>query len=473
LEAIQFPAASGNVDEFSYDRAGRMLSATFAKGEELLASVAYERDPLGQVEAMVSEGLPGPSEETYEYDDNERLVKAGAETFEYDDADNPIETPGSTNAFDKASQLETGTNVAYEYNPMGERTKATPSVGPATNYVYDQAGNLTSVKRAAEGETPAIDTSYAFDGSGLLASRTSGLTTQHMAWDTSAPLPLLLDDDLNSYVYGPNGLPILQIDAEEKPTYLHRDQLGSTRLLTDETGKGAASFTYAAFGDLAAKSGVATTPLGYAGQYADVETGLQYLRARFYDSATGQFLTTDPIKEMTRSPYGYVRGDPLNGADPSGLFGFDDVKDFATGTLDSLNPIRYYEEEVECLEEGCSYWEAVSHGARGAVVLACDATGAAAIGRGILGRGGASLAGVATGGEEAGGILFGHGARHLAGSGLSQAEVEAAIVEDMALLAPSAERFTGSVVINGRAVEYRAFRLPDGRINVGTYYTPR
>jgi RHS repeat-associated protein len=319
LEQIQFPATTGNVDEFAYDPTGRMTSAEFKKGAESLASIAYERDPLGQVEAMVSEGLPGPEEETYEYDENNRLTKAGAEAFEYDKADNPIKTPGSTNAFDKASQLEAGTGVAYEYNPMGERIKATPSSVPATNYAYDQAGRLTSVKRAAEGEVPAIDKSFAFDGSGLLTSQTSGLATRHMAWDISTPLPLLLNDDVNSYIYGPYGLPIAQISAEEEPTYLHHDQLGSTRLLTDGSGKAAATYTYTAYGELVGKTGAATTPLGYAGQFTDVDTALQYLRARFYDPRTAQFLTRDPIEFLTGQPYIYANGNPQNFVDPSGL----------------------------------------------------------------------------------------------------------------------------------------------------------
>ena len=48
--------------------------------------------------------------------------------------------------------------------------------------------------------------------------------------------------------------------------------------------------------------------------------------ARYYDPATGQFLTVDPDVATTLSPYGYVDGNPLNGTDPSGdcggLFGF-------------------------------------------------------------------------------------------------------------------------------------------------------
>ena len=41
--------------------------------------------------------------------------------------------------------------------------------------------------------------------------------------------------------------------------------------------------------------------------------------ARYYDPATGQFLTVDPKVATTLSPYGYVEGDPLNSEDPTGL----------------------------------------------------------------------------------------------------------------------------------------------------------
>jgi len=54
--------------------------------------------------------------------------------------------------------------------------------------------------------------------------------------------------------------------------------------------------------------------------FVDAETGFQYLRARYYEPATGQFLSRDPMVAMTGSPYGYVDGDPLNGTDPLGLF---------------------------------------------------------------------------------------------------------------------------------------------------------
>jgi RHS repeat-associated protein len=60
-------------------------------------------------------------------------------------------------------------------------------------------------------------------------------------------------------------------------------------------------------------------PVGYTGQYADGESGLVYLRARYYDTTTQQFITQDPLAAKTRQAYGYTRANPINTIDPSGL----------------------------------------------------------------------------------------------------------------------------------------------------------
>jgi RHS repeat-associated protein len=51
----------------------------------------------------------------------------------------------------------------------------------------------------------------------------------------------------------------------------------------------------------------------------DSRSALFYLRARYYDPSTAQFLSRDPLVSQTREPYGYVYDDPLNATDPTGL----------------------------------------------------------------------------------------------------------------------------------------------------------
>jgi RHS repeat-associated protein len=611
LEATSFPAGTGNVDEFSYDPADRMSSVSMKKEAKTLASLSYERDKLGQVEAMSSTGLPGAEKESYEYDENDRLMQAGSGSFGYDAADNLTKAPGMTNTYDAASELEKSTNATYTYDEEGERTKTTPLAGaspahnlsfggegsgagqfsgplgiatdaeghvwvadsgnnrvqefdgkgefirqfgskgsgngqfslprgiavdakgnvwvadtgnnrvqefnaegkylsqfgsegtgngqfkkprgiavdakgnlwtiegggsppaeprvqefnaegkylskfgsagtgngqfkgpegiatdaeghvwvadsgnnrvqefnaegkylsqfgsvgtgngqfktpsaltvdsegklwvtdtandrvqefnaegkylsqfgsegtgsgqlkspraiatdtkddlwvadtsndrvqewvtvtPPTTYAYDQAGNLTAVKQVKEGEASGIDEAFSYNGAGLIASHTTGGSTSYLAWDENSPLPLVLSDGQNSYIYGPGGLPVEQISSKGVPSYFHHDQLGSTRMLTNSTGEAVATFTYTPYGALEASTGSTTTPLGFAGQYTESRSGLQFLRARFYDPATGQFLTRDPLTMITGQPYSYGLDNPLNTTDPSGEVG--------------------------------------------------------------------------------------------------------------------------------------------------------
>ena len=127
----------------------------------------------------------------------------------------------------------------------------------------------------------------------------------------------MLTDGTNSYLYGPDGLPIEQIEASASFWFVH-DQVGNTLQLLDNTGATAGSYTYTPYG-VPTQTGTATTPLLYTGQYTDSESGLVYLRARYYDPGTAEFLTVDPQVDSTRSAYGYVQGNPLDLTDPSGM----------------------------------------------------------------------------------------------------------------------------------------------------------
>jgi RHS repeat-associated protein len=288
------------------------------KSSEVLASLVYTRDSDGQVKKTTSKGLPGAEVTENTYDENNRLTKYGSTEYKYDAANNPTKEGSSTNTYNEGDELEKGTGVTYSYDELGERTKMTPEKGPATTYGYDQAGDLISVERPKEGEVAKIEDTYAYNGEGLRTSQTISGTTSYFAWSLTEGAPQLLSDGTNSYIYGPGGIPIEQINGVETPTYLHHDQQGSIRLLTGSAGTVTGKCTYGAYGTSTCE-GTTTTPLGYDSQYTSSDTGLIYMRARTYDPAIGQFLSTDPIAGLTLAPYSYVNDNPLNYNDPMGL----------------------------------------------------------------------------------------------------------------------------------------------------------
>jgi RHS repeat-associated protein len=100
--------------------------------------------------------------------------------------------------------------------------------------------------------------------------------------------------------------------------------LGSLRQWTDVGGQVTYAARYAPFGSLLWQQGTAPGPWGFAGEMQD-PTGLIYLRARWYDPATGRFLTRDPFPGLvtlpsTQHPYVYVGNNPVNLTDPTGEF---------------------------------------------------------------------------------------------------------------------------------------------------------
>jgi len=163
-------------------------------------------------------------------------------------------------------------------------------------------------------------TTYAYNGDGLRTATTNpaGSTTQ-FTWTQVDTQPLLIADGANQYVQGPAGTPLEQIDPAGHATWLHADPNGTVTTLTDTDGTITGTYAYDPYGQPTGHTGTATTPIGYQGQYTDPDTGLHYLTARYYDPATAQFLTPDPLTDTTHQPYAYTDNNPLNRTDPTGL----------------------------------------------------------------------------------------------------------------------------------------------------------
>ena len=200
-------------------------------------------------------------------------------------------------------------NRTFSYNARGDLTEEATAGSAPIQLSYDQEDRLAAVGK---------DVTYSYNGDGLRVSKTVGATTTQFVWNQTEAIPELLESGSTYYLYGPGGIPIEQI-AGETPTFLLQDQQGSTRVLTDASGAVVARYSYGPWGKVTSHTGTATTNLQFDGQYADEESGLIYLRARYYDPTTGQFITRDPLAAQTRSPYGYADDNPINVTDSLGL----------------------------------------------------------------------------------------------------------------------------------------------------------
>ncbi|NSW79676.1 MAG: RHS repeat-associated core domain-containing protein [Chthonomonadetes bacterium] len=155
-------------------------------------------------------------------------------------------------------------------------------------------------------------------------------------------------------VHGANGLLVYGSVG-----YQFDPQGNSTHLLNDN-GYAVSHLAYDAWGEL--KWGSNPTPYGYKGQwgyYRDMETGLLLLTYRYFDPATGRFLTRDPIGvEGGVNLYAYVRNGVVKSADPSGFATWCEVDPGKFGTYYHAF-IRF--DLIECNgSKSYGFWPAIS-----------------------------------------------------------------------------------------------------------------
>ena len=165
-------------------------------------------------------------------------------------------------------------------------------------------------------------------------SHTVAGTPTNYTWDVNASLPVVLQDGLNTYVYGLDL--ISATDSLGVQTYFTYDGLGSTADLTNGSGTVTGTYSYDVFGAVRAQTGGGENVWQFTGEQRDADSGTYFLRARYYDPATGRFLGRDPLNIGNR--YSYVGNNPTNRIDPYGLFpGVPDVTpDFVDDAIDEI-----------------------------------------------------------------------------------------------------------------------------------------
>jgi RHS repeat-associated protein len=257
----------------------------------------------------------------------------------------------------------------YEYDSFGNLTKRRTNgfetvvgIDPATNRVsdavYDDAGNVESLGMHV----------YAYDGVSSMVKKVSGIQEAYIysvdderigVYDAPTDTWRWTLRDFNGQVmreyesFGTNGTWLWvqdyvyrdgKLTAGEREAamggrrYYHLDHLGTTRLITDQSGQAFGIHDYFPFGnevtsfrqEMINRGLDRPDPKRFTGHERDFgnigrenTNYLDYMHARYYEPNWGRFLSVDPVFGVPTRPqswnrYSYVLNSPLGNIDPTG-----------------------------------------------------------------------------------------------------------------------------------------------------------
>ena len=345
----------------SADYAGRVAEIKAIKDTTTIEHLKYEYDDAsygqGVLQARMIDVLAGKTTR-YQYDDLDRLTRA--RTY----------TTATTAPADSSSCASDPRLACYEYglDAAGNRTQRTVTGSSVTNsttsYAYNDANQLTT--RTAGSSI----SSYNYDANGNHTSRTGAAPrtlaynlrdqTTNLAGSTMGYLGAGQDQLVSDasttlqhnilglgrrtpaggtasyYTRTNDGTPITQRSGTDREYYI-QDALGSTIRTTDTAGNTQATYNYDPDGNTTTTTGTSTNPLRYTGGY-QTTAGLYHYGQRYYDPTDARWTQPDPLNQALDlregNKYVYVRGDPVNLRDPTGLHG---VGSFISDIVDAVH----------------------------------------------------------------------------------------------------------------------------------------
>jgi len=370
-------APSALTTRFSYDDTSGLLTqqqTTASGGSTNLLKMTFGRDQQGHVSSSTPtiDSL-SLTTDSYTYDSSNRVASgpiigsSGSTNYSYTPSGG---VASNTNIFASSSYSPSGnlcwTNASassstcgsppagstvYTYNADGERTSVTQSsTGLHEDYLWTSSSELlecanTNGTACSVSSPSSTTTTFTYDGSGLRASSTYQSVVNSYVWGPNGPQ--LLADSNYDYVYGADPtVPMLQIQyngvtSSPNVDLLITDANFNIRGVVQISGSVSSYNTtlvnyvdYDSYGNPITQAGgmsvpsglgnsfgvsYSSTAFGFGGSYSS-PSGLNLLTHRNYDPSVGQFVGTDPLVQITDSPYVYANDNPIENSDPSGLF---------------------------------------------------------------------------------------------------------------------------------------------------------
>ena len=273
-ENISSITEGGEEIKYTYDSLGRLIKE---ENEQLGKVYAYTYDNNGNILTKKIDGTTI----AYAYD-GDKLVSYNGQSCAYDAIGNPTTYRGKTATWVRGRKLASYNGNTFTYDAQGSR------IGKNNiSYVYDSNGRLLKQSNGLE---------FYYDVNGVIGIKYGGITYLCRK-DLQGNIVALIDNNGNTVV-----------------EYKY-DAWGNHKVV-DANGNEITSSTH--IGNL--------NPFRYRGYYYDVETGLYFLKSRYYDPEVGRFISLDNVFYVNNcringvNLYAYCINNPVMYIDTIGLF---------------------------------------------------------------------------------------------------------------------------------------------------------
>lgn len=299
-------------ENYTYDELNRLKTATYGDGQ----NQTYAFDTMGNRTAK-TDNVTG--NEVYTFDNANRIAtrqvgSSAATTYTSDANGNTLTDATHTNTWDSqnrlVSSLSNGKTSAFKYGADGLRRKmsVTPTGQSTPTTITHYGYNGTNVIREWEENVAgvlSVSATYFVGTSGPMYKRPAN----------AADVRWYVYDGLGSVVGEVDVNNVLQAEKKHDVYGLRRGTVG-----TEKSRHG--------FG-------------GSLGHYSDDETGLVYMRARYYDPAIGRFVSQDPAYHGLNW-FIYGGNDPVNRVDRDGRksSGVDEILEQGQDLIDKAKEIE-------------------------------------------------------------------------------------------------------------------------------------
>ncbi len=229
-------------------------------------------------------------------------------------------------------------SATYTYDASGNRTSKTKN-GVETRFFFDARDHL---RRITQGGSSIGE--FLYDHRGLRVERIGNRGIERFSYDGGSILTQsdAANQTIARYEYGLERLVSMTHRTEGRSFYLF-DALGSVVNQTATNGSIVTRRQYDAFGQPRRSSGESWNRFGFTGHEEEQESGLIFMKARYYDPDTATFLSADmaggrPTEAPSLHRYLYVFANPVRYVDPLGADRVEAaVNEFVRASVRTLN----------------------------------------------------------------------------------------------------------------------------------------